>query len=165
MNLSKLGFKRSMFVFTLFFFICGLILPQDLSTPVGYWEVIDEKTQEIKSIAKIYLKGDQIYGKLVKLFPKPDEDQNPVCDKCKGELKDQPILGMEFMEGFKGKASEWEKGKILDPENGKTYHCQLEMTDGGKRLKVFGYIRVIVKLGRSQIWRRADLSKYSDILE
>jgi len=126
-------------------------------TPVGYWKTIDDKTSEVKSIVKIWLDQDgTLKGRIEKIFPKPGEDPNPVCDKCKGDKKDQPVLGMEFLWGFKGSGSEWGSGQVLDPENGKVYNCQLEVIDDGRKLKVFGYIRLIFKIGRSQIWLRVE---------
>ena len=152
-------------IFSIFFsyLSTGLVKSQDFSSPVGYWEVFDDKTHKIKSIAKLYLKEGRLFGRLVKLFPEPGEDPNPVCDKCKGKFKDQPIIGMEFMSNFKGNDGEWKDGKILDPENGKIYHCQLEIMENGQRLEVFGYIRVIVKIGRNQVWKRTTRDKYPDI--
>ncbi len=129
--------------------------PIAFDTPVGYWKTIDDKTGETKSIVEIYLTSDgTLKGKIVKIFPKPNVPPNPKCLKCKGEFYNKPILGMEFMWGFKGKGTEWKDGKILDPHNGSIYNCQLEMDKDGKKLNVFGYIRVLFKVGRSQTWIR-----------
>jgi uncharacterized protein (DUF2147 family) len=49
--------------------------------------------------------------------------------------------------------SEWSGGRILDPENGKIYRCTIEVVDGGKRLKVRGYIGISL-IGRTQYWDR-----------
>jgi len=127
------------------------------STPEGTWKTIDDKTSEVKSIVKIWKTQEgTLKGRIEKIFPKPGEDPNPVCDKCKGDKKDQPILGMEFLWGFKGSGSKWKNGKILDPENGKVYNCQLEVIENGKKLKVFGYIKILFKIGRSQTWLRVE---------
>ncbi|UCH98725.1 MAG: DUF2147 domain-containing protein [Candidatus Aminicenantes bacterium] len=126
-------------------------------TPEGLWKTIDDKTGEVKSIVKIWAAQDgTLKGRIEKIFPKPDEDPNPKCDKCKGDKKDQPILAMEFLWGFKGAGIKWKNGKILDPENGKIYNCQLEVIENGQKLKVFGYIRIIFKIGRSQTWLRQE---------
>ena len=61
---------------------------------------------------------------------------------------------MEFLWGLEGAGAVWKNGQALDPENGKVYNCQLEVIENGKKLKVFGYIRIIFKIGRSQIWLR-----------
>ena len=43
----------------------------------------------------------------------------------------------------------------MDPENGNTYRCEIEVVDGGARLKVRGFIGVSL-LGRTQYWLRAE---------
>ncbi len=129
-------------------------------TPEGYWKTIDDKTGEVKSIVKIWIAEDgTLKGRVEKVFPKEGEDPNPICDKCKGDRKDQPVLGMEFLWGFKGSGPLWKNGEVLDPENGKIYSCQLEVIENGKKLKVFGYIRIIFKIGRSQIWLRETVDQ------
>ncbi len=127
----------------------------------GYWKTIDDKTKEVKSIVKLWVEDGKMNGKIVKLFPKKGEDPNPKCDKCKGDKKDKLILGMKFMWDYEGKGGEWENGKILDPNNGKVYRSQLEVVDNGNKLEVYGYIKVIFKIGRTQTWLRSDYKEES----
>ena len=65
---------------------------------------------------------------------------------------------MVFMWGFYKKGDKWVEGEIVDPENGKQYHCQVYTADDGKELKVYGYIKLLVKIGRTQTWIRTDKS-------
>ncbi len=128
-----------------------------LNSPVGYWKTIDDKEGDVRSIVKIWLAEDgTLKGRIEKLYPRPDEEADPLCDKCPGKRKNQRVIGMEFMWGFKGSGPIWKGGKILDPENGKTYNCQLEVVDNGKKIEVFGYIRIIFKIGRTQTWVRSE---------
>jgi uncharacterized protein (DUF2147 family) len=125
----------------------------------GYWKTYDDKTGKLTSIVRIWEQNGKLVGRVVKLFPQPDEDPNPKCDKCSGPLRDKPVLGMVFLWGFvrdNGSNHKWVNGAIVDPDDGSQYHCQLELTDGGKRLEVFGYIRVLFKIGRTQVWLRAS---------
>jgi len=46
-------------------------------------------------------------------------------------------------------------GTILTPVNGKTYKCKIAVEDGGKKLKVRGYIGMSLQ-GRTQRWGRAE---------
>ncbi len=62
---------------------------------------------------------------------------------------------------YEGKGGEWENGKILDPNNGKVYRSQLEVVDNGNKLEVYGYIKVIFKIGRTQTWLRSDYKEES----
>jgi len=129
-----------------------------LSSPEGYWKTIDDSSGKAKSIVKIWKENGRLKGRIEKLFVEPGEDPDPKCEECTGVRKNQKILGMEFLWRFIPEEGRWVDGKILDPENGKIYHCSLEVLDGGKKLKVFGYIKIIFKIGRSQIWLRTDRS-------
>ena len=50
----------------------------------------------------------------------------------------------------------WVDGKIVDPDNGEQYNCQMELVDGGRKLEVFGYIDLLIKIGRTEVWQRAS---------
>jgi len=122
---------------------------------VGRWTTIDDETKKPKSVITIYEEGGKLFGKIEKLFRAPDEEQNPLCDKCEGALKNQPITGMVILRDLKKDGDEWSGGTILDPANGKTYKCKLAVEDGGKKLKVRGFIGIAL-LGRTQYWVRAE---------
>ncbi len=124
-------------------------------TPVGYWRTFDEKTGKDKSIVKIWIANDgTLKGIVEKVFPKPGEPAHPLCEKCTGSKKNQPVEGMEILWGFKGAGANWKEGKALDPENGKVYNCQIDIVGNGQKLKIFGYIQIIFKIGRTQTWVR-----------
>ncbi|HZI02876.1 MAG TPA: DUF2147 domain-containing protein [Archangium sp.] len=129
-------------------------LAQETSV-VGRWTTIDDETKKPKSVITIYEEGGKLFGKIEKLFRAPDEEQNPLCDKCEGALKNQPITGMVILRDLKKDGDEWSGGTILDPANGKTYKCKLAVEDGGKKLKVRGFIGIAL-LGRTQYWVRAE---------
>jgi uncharacterized protein (DUF2147 family) len=79
-------------------------------------------------------------------------EEGKLCDRCKGSKKNQPIQGLVIIEGLEKDGDEFNGGTILDPENGKTYKCYLELVDKSK-LKVRGYLGVSL-LGRTQYWTR-----------
>ncbi len=121
-------------------------------TPVGTWRSIDDKTQEAKSEIQITEAGGVLSGKVTKLLRK-DAKQDAVCEECTDDRKGKPMLGLEIIRGAKkadGKEV-WEDGKILDPENGKTYGLRLTPVEGGKKLEVRGSIG---PFGRTQTWVR-----------
>ena len=139
---------------TLLFTTSALAQEQE-ATPVGKWTTIDDETKKPKSVIAIYEENGKLFGKIEKLFREPNEEQNPVCDKCEGALKNQPIIGMVIMRDLKKDDDEWTGGTILDPANGKTYKCKIAVEDKGKRLKVRGYVGMSL-LGRTQKWNRAE---------
>ncbi|NVJ04703.1 DUF2147 domain-containing protein [Myxococcus sp. AM001] len=129
--------------------------PAATNAAVGRWTTIDDETKKPKSVIAIYEENGKLYGKIEKLFREPKEEQNPLCDKCEGSLKNQPIIGMTILRDLEKDDDEWSGGKILDPANGKTYKCKVAVEDGGKKLKVRGYVGMSL-LGRTQYWVRAE---------
>lgn len=127
----------------------------DSSSPVGLWKNIDDQTGKPKALIRITETNGELRGKIEKLFRGPNENPNPKCDKCEGDLKDQPIIGMTILTGMKQNGDEYNGGRILDPGNGKAYKSNMTLTDGGKKLNVRGYIGMPI-LGRTQIWIRDE---------
>ncbi len=106
-------------------------------SPVGRWVTIDDETGDRRSIVQIYEQQGQLFARVEKIFLREGEPENPTCQPCKGERKDQPILGMQIMWDMARDGNVWQGGKILDPEKGKTYRCKIWLEDG--TLKVRGY--------------------------
>ena len=119
----------------------------------GWWQTIDDKTGRVKSIVHITSEKGALTGKIEQLFRKPEEIQDPVCLDCTGDRKNQRIVGMTIIWGMHPAGKGWDNGSILDPGNGKTYRCKLELGEGGNALIVRGYMGISL-LGRSQTWKR-----------
>lgn len=125
---------------------------QEIS-PIGLWRNIDDHTGKSKALIRISDAGSEFQGRIETLFLESDKDQNPLCKKCEGTLKDQPILGMTILSGFKLNDSEYSGGTIVDPDNGKSYKSKMSLAEDGKKLIVRGYIGIPL-FGRSQTWIR-----------
>lgn len=118
-------------------------------SPIGIWATIDDETQQVKSHIQIYEKDGKIYGSILKLLVKPENEN---CIKCTGNKANKPLIGLMILEGLKKSDKEWTHGNITDPKNGKTYRCTISMESNDK-LKVRGYIGFSL-LGRTQYWTR-----------
>ena len=123
-------------------------------SPVGTWKTFDDKTERPKSIVRITEQDGELSGKVLQVLESP-EGPHPLCRRCGGERKDQPVEGMTILWGAKRKGASWSDGEILDPENGKIYRVTLTPLHGGEKLDVRGYIGVPL-IGRSQVWRRQE---------
>lgn len=68
-----------------------------------------------------------------------DENGEPLKDRENPDkaLRDQPILGMDLLSGYKFSGKRWE-GKIYDPETGSVYSSRMKLKDG--LLEMRGYI-------------------------
>ena len=120
---------------------------------IGKWKTIDDNTGKERSVVEIYERGGKYFGKIVKLFMEPGEDPDPICEECKGDLKNKKIIGMEIITDMvldEGD-NEYDKGEILDPEDGKVYDCKLWVEDG--KLMVRGYVMFLY---RTQTWLPYD---------
>ena len=123
-------------------------------SPVGNWHTVDDKTGALKSEIRITDSSGTLTGAIAKLLRK-DVKQDEVCDQCSDDRKDKPLIGMQIIRGAKKAEGKdvWEDGKILDPENGKTYGLRLTPIEGGKKLEVRGSIG---PFGRTQTWLRTQ---------
>ncbi|MFP4663990.1 MAG: DUF2147 domain-containing protein [Bacteroidales bacterium] len=133
--------------FLIFLFIFPFLL--SAQSVEGLWKTIDDNTGKAKSIVRVYKVNGMLYGEIVKLIDK--EEDNPLCTECTGKLKNKPIEGMQIIKGLEQKRGKWEgKDGILDPENGKLYKCKI-WAESDKKLSVRGYIGPVY---RTQTWLR-----------
>ncbi len=131
--------------------LSGTVFAQ--ATPVGLWKTIDDETKQEKSLVRISESDGVVLGKIEKLLDPSKADSK--CDKCTDARKDQPVTGMQIINGVKKSADKdyWDGGQILDPNNGKTYKVRLTLKDGGKTLEVRGFIGFLY---RNQTWQRVE---------
>lgn len=115
----------------------------------GMWKTVGDADGTEKSIVEIYEKEGKYYGKVVKLLPAA---KHKTCERCPGDLKDRPITGMVVLKDLKKTSTGAHNGKAIDPSNGKTYNCFIELENPDK-LKLRGYIGV-PSIGRTQYWYR-----------
>jgi len=133
----------------------ALLLPASaLAGVTGYWKTIDDDSKRPRSIVHITEDNGEVQGKIVQLYREPDEDADPLCKECNGELQKEKVIGLTIMKGLHKDGDSWDGGTILDPHNGKTYGCYItEQSDD--LLKVRGYIGFSL-LGRTQHWHRVQ---------
>ncbi|MSP52690.1 MAG: DUF2147 domain-containing protein [Gammaproteobacteria bacterium] len=130
-------------------------------TPIGYWKTIDDKTSQVLSIVQIYAEKDgSLSGKVVTIMPVLGQQKTDVCQACKDQLHNKPILGMEIIWGMKHDmpmSDTWIDGHVLDPKSGSVYSGKMTVLNNGQQLKLRGYV-LMPLLGRSEIWQRTELS-------
>jgi uncharacterized protein (DUF2147 family) len=136
----------------LLFFISNSFAQTKADDIVGVWLTSGKEPAKIQ----VYRSGDKYYGKIMWLkFPEESgmprlDSKNP--DKSK---RNQKIIGMLILKNFRFDDDEWNDGKIYDPESGKTYSCNMSLTDN-KTLKVRGFIGISL-IGRTETWVRSTL--------
>ncbi len=117
---------------------------------IGKWKTIDDETGKATSVIEIFEKHNKIYGRIVELLN--SKAKNPKCEKCEGEDKNKPVLGLIVIKGLTKDKEGYSNGKILDPKHGKVYKCSMSLETKDK-LKVRGFIGINI-FGRTQFWER-----------
>ena len=129
--------------------------PSSQASPIGRWKTVDDATSKEKSLVVIWEENGKVYGRIEKLIDPDPHDPDPRCVRCDGELKGQPLVGLQILWNLRKDGDQWSGGKVLDPDNGKIYRCYIAVEDGGKKLKVRGFIGVSL-VGRTEHWLRDD---------
>lgn len=107
-------------------FISTSLLAAD-QWPIGKWNMLDDFTESPEAIIQISaLKAGGFEGKIIEVFPAPDDDPVDVCKPCVGLDKNKPIIGLVVFKQLKFNAKKELVGKVLDPDSGKIYNCQLK---------------------------------------
>lgn len=141
---------------TMLLWLCTCAVAWAQGTPTGLWRSVDDETGKERSLIRISEQGGEWQGVVEKIFRQPQDNPEHLCDKCEGDLKNKPVIGMRILWALKRKSdTKYDGGSILDPNNGKTYRCKITVLDNGRKLEVRGYIGISL-LGRSQIWLREE---------
>lgn len=110
----------------------------------GLWKSIDDETNEITAIWKIYEENGMLFGTIEAVVDCP---QDVIASDCKKSYKGFPIpgnvnemktVGTPWIFNMK-KESEgnWSKGNIIDPDDGKMYGCIIKYLAPGQKNKGF----------------------------
>lgn len=121
-------------------------------SPVGRWKTFDDSTGKASAIVQIREANGVLTGRIVKLFDPPAP--NPLCIKCTGRFKNQPVMGMRILWGMRKEDNEWNGGEVLDPESGNIYRCTITVDNNGNVLHLRGYIGTSI-FGRTEKWLRS----------
>jgi len=141
-----------MYKFFIPFFLLASL--NSMAQIVGKWTTIDDNSGQPRSVIEITARGEKFFGRVTKIHSKPDEDPDPVCDKCdKSDPRfNAKVIGMEILQNLIKDGGDFSGGHILDPGNGKVYRCKLWIEDGD--LKVRGYWGPFF---RTQTWKRESV--------
>ncbi len=127
--------------YSLFFGIIFWVFQSQAQSYHGTWLAYETDGTK-KSHLDFYKVNGKLYAKLVYYYPNKKRGENPVCSKCEGERKNQPIIGMQLTSGLVWNGAEWD-GKMLDPETGKWYKIKIWIDkDNHQKMYVRGYLGV-----------------------
>ncbi len=123
------------------------------ASPVGLWQTISDVDGKPKATIRIREDKDGLVGVIESIIDPEKRDSR--CEKCPGERRDRPVLGLTIITGMRRDGDHYAGGKILDPDNGNVYSCKITLTDSGRALDVRGYLGFSL-FGRTQTWLRKE---------
>jgi uncharacterized protein (DUF2147 family) len=126
-----------------------------VASPAGLWKTYSDRTGEADGLVRIVEVSGEFIGRVEKVLSPPSDTPNPLCESCRGELRNQPVVGMTILRGVRRGPDGYTEGTILDPDDGENYRCTLTLKEAGRRLEVRGFIGVPL-FGRPQAWTRVE---------
>ena len=165
--------KKLWFVF-LFFTVAAFCIFAD---PVeGLWKSIDEKTQQVTGVWKIYEKDGKLFGEMVMTKGYHPQGAVTACKETykdfpkKGRVNKMPLVGTPFIYNLiKKSEGYWHKGYIIDPGDGKHYYCKIifRKADNKKYKKDMLEMRgeIGLGIGRSQYWEKTDQTETDELIK
>jgi len=106
-------------------------------------------TEGGKAVVDIAPCGRQLCGRIVRILkPTPGRPQTDIRNPEPSQ-RNRPLEGINILSEFKPDSDRW-RGRIYDPESGKSYRS--ELVGAGSTLNVKGCIAFFC---RTQIWTRA----------
>lgn len=125
-------------------------LPSIGQSVLGTWKTVDDRDGAEKSYVDVYEQKGMVYGKITKLLKDPEDK---TCDRCKGDRKDKPLMGMVVIEALAKNDEQYNGGRIFDPVSGNDYGCSVWIEPGKpNELKVRG--KHWSGIYRTQTWYR-----------
>ncbi len=119
---------------------------------VGKWLSSKKRNQ-----VQIYKQGAKYFGKLVWMMEPNDPDTNkPKLDKENPDekLRSRPLMNVALVTNLTYKGNNmWGDGEIYNPEDGKTYSCEVSLKDANS-INLRGYVMGISFLGKTKTWTR-----------
>jgi len=119
----------------------------------GFYQTIDDKTGNPRSIVKIFQYGDgNIGGRIVAMYDAEGNIEDTIVSPTRRStrLAGNPYLsGLDIIWGLNQSDNEYSGGRIMDPQSGSTYRARI-WQENPETLQVRGQLGI--GIGRTQTW-------------
>ena len=129
---------------------------------VGLWQALDKDSGQPTGWFLIRDRDGVYEGLIVRMYLKPGERADVVCDRCNDDRHNKPWLGLDIIRGMKRDGLNYNDGTILDPRYGQIYSAKMTLAPDGQTLIVRGYLGISL-LGQDQYWTRLPETAYQEI--
>ena len=109
---------------------------------IGTWKVIDDHKGHY--VAEIVIrknsKTSEYSAVITRNLLSVGTTQLEVCSKCQGNLKNQPIKGMQALEGLVANSNpkQFSQGQWINPKDGYVYKIDAQLNAANNQMKVYG---------------------------
>lgn len=143
-----MGYRHRPITLIIVFLLSNVAIGQTIS---GKWKTVDDRHKLEKAVIEVYEENGAYHGRVIEILEKGKE--SATCDKCSGERKGKPILGMKIIENLTQKSNgEYRGNTLFDPEQAMTFRCKIWLNPKNpNELKVRGYLALLF---RTQTWVR-----------
>ncbi len=116
----------------------------------GDWRMVNERTGAFQSVVRMEVRAGVAEARILRLAPDAAHQR---CERCRGDLQDRPLQGLRIVRDLRPQGARWGGGKILDPESGKVYDCEVRLAEDGAVLEVRGFVG-LPAFGKTMRWHR-----------
>ncbi len=120
----------------------------------GRWIALEPDMRTTRALIVIARDGGQVVGTITQLFDQADDNHDPICQQCEGADRNRKIVGLPILFLSLEERDGQYRGRILDPEDGRTYRCVATPDITGNKLTIKGYIGMPI-FGRTETWIRS----------
>jgi len=146
--------KKVVITLCLLIILCNFLSAEEGIT--GFWKSISDETGKTQTITAIYEYNGQLFGRIIVTFDEegyPKDTIDTPAERTTALLGNPFYAGLDFIWNLTEKGNKWTRGKILDPQQGRLYSCEMWLED--ENLIVRGQI---LFFGRNQTWCRVNPS-------
>jgi len=111
----------------------------------GLW-----RTDDGKALIRIAPCGQRMCGRIARVLDTRPNVPSTDVNNPDPSRRNQPILGLQVLSGFRGGPTQWTGGQAYDPKSGSSYKASLRLNADGS-LRVTG---CVLFLCRSKRWTR-----------